>query len=649
MTSDVRLAWETFQRDGTVSAGVRPAVLASWRRSRQHDIAASRPETTVVTDAEFHRCRQEHLTLLHAARPAMESAREFLAGANSMAILTDPTGTVLETAGDARAMDLGYAVKLQRGGRWGEADIGTNAIGTAIAAIKPVQIHATEHFCSEVQRFTCAAAPVRHPLDRCLLGVVDISGPAQSFSPQSLAHAVAMAHQIEASIGRRIAAEHDHILRYYLGKRSLWLTDEVVAFGRGGNLIYSTDKALREIQRCRPELLADGRLAFLKESEPALWPSRVAALLPGASVELVTEDGRDVGGVLVLHNVRRARLPKAREAEEHLPFDAILGHSPAMCDARDKARRMADSGAPILLEGETGVGKELFARAIHAVRAPAGPFVPVNCGGLSRDLVASEMFGYEKGAFTGADGAGRPGKVEVASGGLLCLDEIGEMPLDLQTYLLRVLEDGVVYRVGGHEARRVKLSLVSMTNRDLSTEIAAGRFRRDLYYRIATLRLRIPPLRDRGDDILLLLEQLGRAAALRARCEPPRFTPATLDALRTYSWPGNVRELRNLVELVVIMSPCHVIGLDDLPAEFQQAQALATTLATTPAAQSSDLRSVEQATIAEAVQACGGNFTKAAKRLGIARSTLYTRYAALDRGSGDPGSRSVFGSGRSVA
>lgn len=218
---------------------MRPAVMQSWQRSIQHKIAVTRPETTVVTDADFYRRRQQHRTFLHAVRPAMEKAREFLAGANSMAILSDPTGTVLETVGDARAMDLGSSVKLQRGGCWSEAEIGTNAIGTAIADMAPVQIHAVEHFCSEVQKWTCAAAPVRHPSSDEILGAIDISGPAGDFNPQSLAHAVAMAHQIEGLVGRRIDAEHDRVLHHFLDKRALSLAEEVVAFGRSGALIIA--------------------------------------------------------------------------------------------------------------------------------------------------------------------------------------------------------------------------------------------------------------------------------------------------------------------------------------------------------------------------------------------------------------------------
>ncbi|MFG1341011.1 sigma-54-dependent Fis family transcriptional regulator [Xanthobacter autotrophicus] len=627
---EIARAWEAFHQDGIASSVVRPAVLASWQRSRQHAITANRSEAPLVSEAELHRRRQQNTRLIAAARPAMDEARHLLSDARSMLILTDTEGTILETEGDARAVDTGQEVKLQRGGLWCEEQIGTNAIGTALACGRPVQIHASEHFCASVQRWTCAAAPVRHPGHGAVIGAVDVSGSTDTFNPQNLAHAVALAQQIEAVLGRRMEMEHEQVLRHFLSKRSLWLSEEILAFGRSGALIYSTDRALKEVARRNGRFIADGRLAALNDVAPAAWAERVAALLPGASVEIVREDGEEIGGVVVLHAPRKPR-PVMREVArepEVLPFEAIIGDSPVMREVREKARRMAESGLPILLEGETGVGKEVFARAIHGGRAPCGPFVPLNCGGLPRDLIASELFGYEKGAFTGADAAGKQGKVEAADGGLLCLDEIGEMPLELQSYLLRVLEDGVVYRVGGHNGRRVNLRLVSMTNRDLSGEVAAGRFRKDLFYRIAALRLRIPPLRERGEDVALLLDHFGRSAAARAGLAPPRFSPAAHAALMAYGWPGNVRELRNVVDMLVAMGGTGgeegaLIDIADLPQEIREE--------TTETARATDLKAVEEAAIRAAVEACGGNLSRAARRLGIARSTLYMRLSALER------------------
>jgi DNA-binding NtrC family response regulator len=264
---------------------------------------------------------------------------------------------------------------------------------------------------------------------------------------------------------------------------------------------------------------------------------------------------------------------------------------------------------------------------------------------MPRDLIASELFGYTRGAFTGADENGRPGKIEQAEGGVLCLDEIGEMPFDLQSYLLRVLEDGVVYRIGDHVGRRASIRILSMTNRDLSAEVKAGRFRRDLFYRIAAARIRIPPLRERGEDVVTLAQGFAEAAAVRQDRPVPAFTPEVLERLRHYSWPGNVRELRNVVDAAIALTDSDVIGLRDLPPELLEDASLEDALVPLDAsrvsrgiglpgaaARPANLKETERAAILAQVDACGGNLTEAARRLRIARSTLYLRLKAYGGG-----------------
>lgn len=248
--------------------------------------------------------------------------------------------------------------------------------------------------------------------------------------------------------------------------------------------------------------------------------------------------------------------------------------------------------------------------------------MPVNCGGLPRELIGSEIFGYVRGAFTGADGNGRPGKIEAAAGGSLCLDEIGEMPLEQQPYLLRVLEDNVVYRMGSHVPHPVRTRVIAISNRDLLAEAGQGRFRSDLLYRIAVLRLRVPPLRERGDDIVVLNEYFARLAAARDGLPLPHFSAAALQQLRRYPWPGNVRQLRNVVEVLVLLSEHPQIDCDDLPAELH---------ATASPPTGHDLRSVEHAAIIDALRQYHGNLSRAARGRGIARSTSYPRIRASAR------------------
>ena len=290
----------------------------------------------------------------------------------------------------------------------------------------------------------------------------------------------------------------------------------------------------------------------------------------------------------------------------------------------DQARRLAPLSIPVLIEGETGVGKELFARAIHGTSDVAGgPFVPFNCGAVSKEMLASELFGYVRGAFTGASTEGRIGRFELANDGVLCLDEIGELPLDLQPYLLRVLEEGIIYRIGDNTPRRVNVRLLAMTNRNLREEVAAGRFRRDLYYRLSVVNLHIPPLRKRDGDVDQLIAHFNQIVADRYSRDPVQFTAETMDALRRYAWPGNVREVRNLVERVILLSSRKIAGVEDLPEELREA--VAETGSAKPLEGPATLEMTERRVIEAAVAESRGNMTDAALSLGISRSTLYRK------------------------
>lgn len=629
----IRLAWERFVVNGQKSCELPPAVVTSWERSKKFGVGAESKQAPLAGEPEIFRRRSRNSELLRAARPALERSSEFLAEATSMMVLADNDGFIVETAGDARVIDQGRRNHLEVGGRWEEDAIGTNAIGTALAERRPVQICGAEHFCAEVQRWTCAAKPVLHPIDGELLGIVDISGPAAFFNPQSFALAVTIGQEIEASLGRIAKSEHEILLRQFVARRSIWLSDEMLVIDRRGFLVHAAEKAQRKLEAGQQGELARDFKKIIGGTPHEMWEQNCRQRFPNARVEIVHSDAAAIGCVIVLPQ-SRGRSPSSAKStpESGMGFEKILGDSKVMREVCERARKLAANTLPILIEGETGVGKEVFARAIKSASPSGdGPFVPVNCGGMPRDLIASELFGYTKGAFTGADESGKAGKIEKADGGVLCLDEIGEMPLDLQSYLLRVLEDGVVYRIGDHEGRRVNFRLVSMTNRDLLTEVESGRFRRDLYYRIAATRILIPPLRERGaHDVALLAIHFAALSAERQGRAPLAFSHAAMEKLATYSWPGNVRELRNVVESMVALAENDLLDVDDLPPEIRKPMLRipAGMGATEPArvsASTSELKTAEREAIIAQVKACNGNLTEAARRLGIARSTLYVR------------------------
>lgn len=310
-----------------------------------------------------------------------------------------------------------------------------------------------------------------------------------------------------------------------------------------------------------------------------------------------------------------------REARDQDAFIGIVGASENLCRAVKAARRLANVDAPVLIYGETGVGKDLFARAIHQAgpRAQA-PFIALNCGGLPRELLASELFGYVDGAFTGARRGGMTGKLEAAHGGTLFLDEIAEMPLELQPFLLRAVEGHEICRLGEHRPRKVDFRLVAACNRDLRQEANDGRFRSDVYYRISVTTLRVPPLRDRLDDLPTVVEYFASSVADRHGHSVKSFAPDTLAALGRYDWPGNLRELRNVVEAAALLTDGTVVTPQDLPSTVTEAP---NPSVPPPASAELGLSKLERDAIAAALAAQHGNLTTVARELGIARSTLY--------------------------
>jgi two-component system NtrC family response regulator len=324
--------------------------------------------------------------------------------------------------------------------------------------------------------------------------------------------------------------------------------------------------------------------------------------------------------------------------ERRVRFEGIVGESETMQGVFRAIDRLAGVGSTVLIQGESGTGKELVARALHyhGIRKN-GPFVAVNCGALPRDLVESELFGHEKGAFTGAERT-HAGYFEQASGGTLFLDEIGEIPAHAQVRLLRVLTEKCVRRVGGEQAEPVDVRVIAATNRDLEAAVEEGDFREDLYYRVAVVPLRLPPLRERRDDIAPIAEALASRAAGR----PIQLARGALRVLRDHDWPGNVRELENVMERAVVMgSGADVIQVDDLPSSLSAAAPLPADPTEFPD-DGVDLSEIERGWIRRALLHCGGNRSRAARALGISRQTLLYRMQkhAIDipaESGGEPG------------
>ncbi len=328
---------------------------------------------------------------------------------------------------------------------------------------------------------------------------------------------------------------------------------------------------------------------------------------------------------------KRGLVRRAQELEERLDerygFEGLVGNSASMREIYSVMRRVAPTNATVLILGETGTGKELVAKAIHQ-NSPrkVRPFVALNCAALSRDILESELFGHEKGAFTGAVAA-REGLFEYADGGTLFLDEVADMPMETQVKLLRVLEDGDIRRVGSNESIQVDVRVIAATNRDIGPAVDDGRFRHDLYYRLKVVTLKLPPLRERPEDIPMLLDHFLREFREQYQKPALQISPDTRRVLVRYTWPGNVRELRNCVENMVVMSTKDTLEIADIPDHIHAVPADRTRPVGVVAPMS--LVAAEEQLIRDTIDLTRGNRVEAAKLLGIGERTLYRKLRAL--------------------
>jgi two-component system nitrogen regulation response regulator GlnG len=375
--------------------------------------------------------------------------------------------------------------------------------------------------------------------------------------------------------------------------------------------------------------------------------SAVAAFQGGAYEYLPKPFDVDHAVALIRRASSEARaVPAATPEESGTP--EILGQAPAMQDVFRAIGRLSQSNATVLITGESGTGKELVARALHRHSPRARqPFIAINTAAIPKDLLESELFGHERGAFTGAQSA-RRGRFEQAEGGTLFLDEIGDMPPDLQVRLLRVLADGEYYRVGGHQPLKANVRIIAATHQNLEERVRQGLFREDLLHRLNVVRLRLPALRERPDDVPLLTRHFLQKSARELRVEPKQLTDAALKVLAQFGYPGNVRQIENICHWLTVMAPGQVIEATDLPPEVREAQPAATAALTgiswlqaldREAAQS--LARGEQAVadrlqqefektlIRRALQHTGGQRIKAAQQLGWGRNTLTRKIQEL--------------------
>ena len=586
----------------------------AWRRCQRAGLQPDSPlPAQPDSDSALYALRQRHRSLLRAASPLMARLARQLTDCGSAVLLCNADGVVLHRLGPPAFLDELARLGLHAGADWRESRCGVNAMGSALAAGRALTVHGPEHYLHALRQLTCAAVPLALP-GGARAGALGIVGPCRHRQPHTLALVQLAANEIELRLLDDTPG----------GAWLLQLRDDDEQDCR---LVFADDgRWLAGCGEGRARFAALGAPDDARHFEqlfaaPFEWWTQLARRAPERRQPLQDQLARDWRGCLrplaAGDDDVFAPPPPSHGLPRHLL--ALTGGDAQLDAAARRALRLVGKDIPLLIEGETGTGKEVFAQAFHASSPRRdGPFVAVNCAAIQEGLIESELFGYEDGAFTGARRKGHVGRIAQAHGGTLFLDEIGDMPLSLQAHLLRVLQEREVTPLGAQRAQTVDIAVVCATHRDLRQAVADGRFREDLYYRLAGVRVRLPALRERSDRAelcqrLLLEENHGEAVAL---------SPALCQWLDAHPWPGNLRQLRSVLRSALASRehPDDALDLRHLDEDAPSPPRLH--LAPSPDGRLAD---IEQRAILHTLSACAGNMSAAARQLGISRATLYRR------------------------
>ncbi len=617
--------------------GLLPEVISrSWRRCVDRRVSVERQarEIPVVSTGALPGFRERSRRLIIHSEPVMEQLHEQISGTSSVVVLTDATGVVLHSVGDTDFVEKAQQVSLQPGGIWTEEANGTNAIGTALVEQVPVSVHSNEHFIAINQFLTCSAAPIFDPKGR-MLGVLDVSSDSATYQRHTMALVRMSAQMIENQFFAHECNDeiliHFHLRPEFIGT----LYEGIAVFSLDGRFVAGNRSALVQLGLNRYDAekrdissIFDLTLAGLFE-QARILPQPVIRLRLRSGVELFGRVKFGASVSLITHLPFRKPEATGRVSGTETASGSLVAldlGDPTMGAAIHKAKKIIGHDIPLMIEGESGSGKEMFAHAFHADGPRCkGPFVALNCAAIPEGLIESELFGYHEGAFTGARRTGSIGKIRQADGGTLFLDEIGDMPLALQARLLRVLEDRTVTPLGGNKSLPVDIKIICATNRRLRDEVAAGRFREDLYYRLNGLLITLPPLRARADRLPLavsILRTLARGDDIVG------FTPFVISLFSRHDWPGNIRQLTNVIRTAMALRENETaISVEHLPEDFlEQVGEQATECRRLQAREGAGrLEEFEAAMIRDVLRGCDGNVSAAARKLGVSRSTLYRK------------------------
>ena len=633
---EVKKLWQNLHSDPLLRTGLRPEIYDSWERSYQYKVDRNMREIVhVCSEAEFSRAKANSAYLMEIAAPVMKRLSEFVKGTGFLVALNDANCINLLNYGDKETKEWARHTNLVEGTVWTEEIAGTNSVPICISQVKPVSIYSYEHFCLYAITAASSFAPIVD--NGRVLGCIGMVAPYQRVSHHTLGMAVAAADHIQSKLALNRISKYQQVITDSM-------SDGVMVVNSDGLITYINNKcskimgfasanvtgsSIHDLFGQNPEnqffinIVTQGRM--VTDDLIILHNDKNQIRCHITCTPLHSSNLADTGSVIIVRESERINniVGKWIGRGAQMTFDDIIGSNAKFKDIIKIARTTAQSNSNVLLMGESGTGKDIVAQAMHN-ESPRqnNPFVAINCAALPRELIASELFGYEEGAFTGAKKGGNIGKFELANQGTLFLDEIADMPLDLQSTLLRVLEEKSVMRLGGNQVIPVNVRIIAATNKNLEDEISRNRFRKDLYYRLGVIKLVIPPLRERRDDIVQLVNHFLKLISKRYGKNLYKISPLALQTLIAYDWPGNIRELQNVLEGAVQLSASEEIDndfiLNYLGLSAEHLQNAVSNMAAT------DFTSTEGSQLLEEILRKNKyNKRKTAQELGISRQTLY--------------------------
>lgn len=631
---NLKRLWVHFRETGEIPPGVRPMIASSWMRSRDFHVNMTKPlRAPILSRPELHSLQAANQTLIDIAKPIMEKMHSLVGETKNLISLHNPDGYMLYSCGDEYYAEMETESSFSLGVCWQERYIGTNGITLAVLEDSPVQVYGAEHYCAAQHDGTCSAAPI-HDRDGKIIGVLNMAGKDWS----GTLHTLGLVALATFSIENQLTLLH-----------SYRLVDTAISSISEGIVVVDQELCIQRINLGGEQILRAKKESLLGHSISTWFGSRHEELQLRLQKEIapfsfaeeelivgehhiscnisifpIVVEQHPEGAVLLLRRSRsiNALANQVMGNQARYAFDSIITQAPQILRTIQTMESIAATNCTVLLEGESGTGKELFAHAIHsASNRKNGPFIAVNCASLPHSLVESELFGYEKGAFTGALGQGNPGKFELADGGTVFLDEIGELPLEIQSKLLRVLDTHRIFRIGGKTEKHLDIRVIAATNRDLQREVRNFNFREDLYYRINVLSFHIVPLRERVGDVPVLANYFIDEINRRGERNSKIISPECMRILEQHTWPGNVRELQNVILRAYYCSgkseailPEHLP--DDLLHPLSNTQEL-------QIKQYFEEDSAQKGKIERVLAQCNGDTKRACQQLGVSRATLY--------------------------